>query len=145
MQQTALEEIRDKLGQDVVIGLLATDGTVATGIYHNKAKAMGFSIVAPDKEFQAMVMEAIYGPKGVKAGFTDGECKASLLRAAEHLAKDKGARALILGCTELPLILSETLSFDLNGVNVAFVDPTASLARKVVEVAQEITKERGRR
>ena len=43
------------------------------------------------------------------------------------------------------MILSETLSFDLNGVNVAFVDPTASLARKVVEVAQEITKERGRR
>lgn len=145
MQQTALEEIRDKLGPSVVIGLLATDGTIKTGIYSKKAESMGFSIVVPDAPYQAMVMESIYGPKGAKAGFTDGECKESLLRAAEHLAKEKGAKALILGCTELPLILSEADDYDLNGVTVTFVDPTASLARRVVVVGQEITKIRGRR
>lgn len=140
MQQVTLEEIRDKFGPDVVIGLMATDGTIETGIYGRKAKSMKLAMVVPDKEHQAMVMEAIYGEKGVKAGFTDGHCKEVLLKAAEHLVRDKGAQALILGCTELPLILEETDNIKLGDGHVAIVDPTASLARRVVKVAGEITK-----
>lgn len=143
MQQVTLEEIRDKFGPDVIIGLMATDGTVQTGIYSNKAHSMQMTLVTPDKEHQAMVMEAIYGKKGVKAGFTTGYCKDILLKAAEHLVKDKGAKALILGCTELPLILDETDDIELGGEHAAIVDPTSSLARRVVKVAEEITKIRG--
>ena len=143
MQQVTLEEIRDKFGPDVVIGLMATDGTIETGIYGRKAKSMKLAMVVPDKEHQAMVMEAIYGEKGVKAGFTDGHCKEVLLKAAEHLVRDKGAQALILGCTELPLILEETDNIKLGDGHAAIVDPTASLARRVVKVAGEITKIRG--
>ena len=79
----------------------------------------------------------------VKAGFTDGHCKEVLLKAAEHLVRDKGAQALILGCTELPLILEETDNIKLGDGHAAIVDPTASLARRVVKVAGEITKIRG--
>lgn len=38
MQQVTLEEIRDKFGPDVVIGLMATDGTIQTGIYGRKSQ-----------------------------------------------------------------------------------------------------------
>ncbi len=145
MQQVTLEEIKTKFGEKVTIGLLATDGTIQSEIYHGKAKTMGFSVVTPEPEFQKLVMESIYGKKGVKAGFTTGTCHDQLVKAAHHLAKDKGAKVLILGCTELPLILEETDSYDLKGHKVAIVDPTASLARRVVEVGQQITKIRGRR
>lgn len=145
MQQTTLEEIQKKFGKDVVIGLMATDGTCKTGIYKNKADQMGLALVTPEPEYQVFVMEAIYGPKGVKAGFNDGECKEQLLKAARHLVKDKNATCLILGCTELPLILDEDDNFDIEGTSVSIVDPTSAVARKVVTVAEDATKQRGRR
>ena len=36
--------------------------------------------------YQAQVMNAIYGEKGVKAGYADGECKVDRMQAIEHLA-----------------------------------------------------------
>ena len=41
MQRVTMEEIQRKLGKDARIGLLATSGTIQTGIYAEKAKAMG--------------------------------------------------------------------------------------------------------
>ncbi len=138
MQQTTLEEIVEKLGKDRPVGLLATDGTVKTGIYKNKADQMGINLVTPDPKYQALVMEAIYGPQGVKAGITDGLCKEQLLEAGRHLVRDKGAASLILGCTELPLILEESDSMDIGeGLRAAIVDPTSAVARKAVKKAQE--------
>lgn len=145
MQQVTLEEIIEKYGKDAVVGLMATDGTIQTGIYSNKAKSMNLSMVTPDKEYQALVMEAIYGELGAKAGYTEGHCKEVLLKAARHLAKEKGATVLVLGCTELPLILDETDNLDLGDCSAAVIDPTSSLSRRVVKVAEEIIKIRGRR
>lgn len=145
MQQVTLEEIIEKYGKNTVVGLMATDGTIQTGIYSNKAKSMNLSMVTPDKEYQALVMEAIYGELGAKAGYTEGHCKEVLLKAAHHLAKEKGATVLVLGCTELPLILDETDSLDLGDCSAAVIDPTSSLSRRVVKVAEEIIKIRGRR
>lgn len=145
MQRTTLEEIKQKFGEKAVIGLMATDGTCETGIYSNKADEMGLKCVRPDPEYQKYVMEAIYGEKGVKAGYTTGLCRDQLLEAAKHLVKDKAATVLILGCTELPLILDEDDNFDIDGHKVAIVDPTSAVARKVVTIATLVTNERGRK
>ena len=64
------------------------------------AKA-GISLIVPDLANQRLVMNAIYGERGVKAGCTDGQCRQDLLEALGHLVA-RGARAVILGCTELP-------------------------------------------
>lgn len=146
MQQVTLEEIENKYGKDCVIGLLATNGTCQTGIYSRKAEEMGLKLVTPDAEFQKLVMSAIYGPKGAKAGYTDGVCREELVAAGRHLVRDKGANVLILGCTELPLILDECESLDLGeGFKSAVVDPTATLARRAAKIAAEISKIRGRK
>lgn len=138
MQQTTLEEIIEKLGKDKPVGLMATDGTVKTGIYKNKADQMGITLVTPEPKYQALVMEAIYGPKGAKAGFTDGVCREQLLEAGRHLVRDKGAASLILGCTELPLILDECELMDIGeGLKATIVDPTSAVARRAVKAAQE--------
>ena len=136
MQQAALDEIKAKLGVAAKIGLLATTGTVQTGIYSKKAEAMGLAMFVPDAEHQERVMAAIYGPKGAKAGYTDGICREDLVSAAEYLVKTYGCNCLILGCTELPLILDESDDFDVAGKSTVVIDPTAALARKVVKTAE---------
>ena len=68
MQQAALDEIQNKLGTRAKIGLLATTGTVQTGIYGDKANAMGLPMFVPDDVHQERVMAAIYGPQELKLG-----------------------------------------------------------------------------
>ena len=135
MQQTALDEIARKLGETARIGLLATSGTVQTGIYSEKAQSMGLPMFVPDHAHQERVMASIYGPKGAKAGYTDGICKEDLLSAAKYLVEEYDCNCLILGCTELPHILDESDDFEIAGKHVMVIDPTASLARRVVAEA----------
>ena len=142
MQVAALDDIQKRF-KNPKIGLLATSGTIKTGIYSRKAEKMGLPLFTPDAEHQKLVMSAIYGPKGAKAGYTDGVCREELLAAAEYMVREKGCNVLILGCTELPLILDETDSFPIAGTTVAFVDPTAVLARKVAKLAMDENARRG--
>ncbi|OLS64294.1 aspartate/glutamate racemase family protein [Pseudomonas putida] len=131
-----VEHIRRTHGTDKVIGLLATSGTVQSQVYHQAAAQAGLQLLAPGHDYQAMVMEAIYGERGIKAGFTEGICREQLLVAAEHLC-DLGAEVLILGCTELPLVLGHCEGFALGEHRVALVDPTLVLARACVNLALE--------
>ena len=84
-------------------------------------------------------MRAIYGERGVKAGYTDGQCRADLLRALDDIVA-KGAEVVILGCTELPLVLSQPSIVTSAGNTVALIDPTDVLARKTVELSAQGVK-----
>ncbi len=145
MQKVTAEEIKAKFGAKTVVGLMATDGTCQSGLYDVQIKKLGMKYVKPDAKHQKLVMEAIYGERGVKAGHREGLAKEQLLKAAEYLVSKKGATVLILGCTELPILLKESDAFKIGGKTVGVVDPTAATARYVVKHAQEVTKQRGRR
>jgi aspartate racemase len=135
MLSETVEWILHKHGPGKTIGLLATSGTVQSQVYHQAARRAGLQILTPGVDYQAMVMDAIYGPRGIKAGFTQGLCKEQLLLAAEHLC-ELGAGVLILGCTELPLVLEHCEAFEINGHTVALVDPTMILALKCIALAK---------
>lgn len=117
-----------------LVGLLATSGTVASGVYADAAARAGVEIMVPDADHQALVMNAIYGASGVKAGFTEGQCKADLRAAIDHLAA-RGAGVVVLGCTELPLLFPQAESFEAAGRSVALLDPTLLLAAACVRHA----------
>ena len=134
MLTTTLRHIAARYPAEAVIGLLATDGTVRSGVYREAAEKAGLKLVTPEEPYQRRVMEAVYGAKGAKAGFTEGACKEDLLAAMEHLARDKAAEVLVLGCTELPLILAQSEAFPLAGRLVAVLDPTEILAKACVEL-----------
>ena len=136
------DEIKEKFGDAARIGLMATTGTVKTGIYSNKAEEMGMPLFVPSSERQEDVMSAIYGPEGAKAGKTDGICREELMRTAEELVREYDCNVLILGCTELPLILHEG-DLPCAGKTVFVIDPTSALARKVVAMALKANEERG--
>ena len=116
------------------IGLLATSGTIKSRVYHDVAEKVGLNILIPDEENQKLVMSSIYGKQGVKAGFTDGQCKTELIAALTHLV-EKGAQIIILGCTELPLLISQTENYCVENKTIAVLDPTEILAKKCVQLS----------
>ncbi len=118
-----------------LVGLLATSGTVASGVYAEAAKRAGVQMIVPDEGSQALVMEAIYGANGVKAGFTTGQCRDNLEKAMMHLAQ-RGAGVIVLGCTELPLLFPHTKDVDAGGTRIALLDPTMLLAAACVRHAR---------
>ncbi len=115
------------------VGLLATTGTVQSRIYHRAFASTGMQLIAPDEATQALVMEAIYGKEGIKAGFTRGKPRELLLKAGEYLV-EQGAGILILGCTEIPLVFEGVQSITLRGKEIALLDPTSILAEKCLEM-----------
>ena len=50
------------------IGLLATTGTLKSRLYHEAIEDT--EVLTPNDELQEKVMNAIYGEKGIKAGYT---------------------------------------------------------------------------
>ncbi len=112
------------------VGLLATSGTVQTRLYQTVLGAAGYATLVPDAPQQTMLMEVISGKQGIKAGYTSGLCVEQFLEVATHLER-MGAELLILGCTELPLLL------DAIGGRSALpmVDPTDILARRCVALS----------
>ncbi|MBN3752105.1 aspartate/glutamate racemase family protein [Paraburkholderia sp. Tr-20389] len=116
------------------IGVLATSGTIASGVYEKALESQGLRQVAPDEALQKCVMAAIYGNNGVKAGFTTGRCQEDIAAAVEGLIA-QGVEIIILGCTELPLLLPLAEFIGRNGKRARLVDPTDVLARRCIAYA----------
>ena len=85
------------------VGLMATDGTVQSGIFQRQVEAQGMELVLPDVEGQAAVMALIYDQ--VKAGL---QPDLKLFETVKQQLRQKGAQVIVLGCTELSLIKKET-------------------------------------
>lgn len=119
------------------VGLLATSGTVQSGIYDKVLKTAGLDCLAPEQSFQQLVMAAIYGPGGVKADFDAPYCRKTLMPVINHLA-DMGATVCILGCTELPLIFTDQ-ELTITGGNgrMVLIDPTEILAARCAALFAE--------
>jgi aspartate racemase len=135
MLYLTIAQIGQHYGRAATVGLLATSGTISCGVYHDVAREAGVQLIVPDTPHQALVMRAIYGPQGVKAGHLDGLCKQDLMQALHHLVA-RGATVIILGCTELPLLLPRGEEVCIAGRHIALLDPTDILARRCVSLAQ---------
>ena len=105
------------------VGLLATDGTIRSGVYADAFAKEGIEICAPSSENQQAVMDVIY--KGVKAGNYDLDLSGFYAAMDELFAA--GAETLILGCTELPV------AFDMFKIQKKHIDPTLVLAAAAVK------------
>ncbi len=117
------------------IGLLSTLGTARSQVYHRVIEQAGLELMVPDEVNQQKVMAAIYGERGVKAGYTEGQCREDLLEALVHLV-ERGSEVAILACTELPLILAQSDDFKVAGKSVVLLDPTEILAKACVHRAK---------
>jgi aspartate racemase len=78
------------------VGILATDGTVKTGIYQTELEKAGLEAVTLPEELQKMVMSIIYDE--IKRGETGSREKFGEIDA---WVRGAGCDCAILGCTEL--------------------------------------------
>jgi aspartate racemase len=81
------------------VGIMATDGTIQSGIFQKEIENAGMQAVLPDEKAQAAVMSLIYDD--VKAGKQADMRK--FIKVREHL-RSFGAQVVVLGCTELSVI-----------------------------------------
>jgi aspartate racemase len=105
------------------IGLLATEGTIKTGVY-NKFFDESFELINPSKSIQKNnVNKAI---RFVKMGKIK-EAEKAISPAVSSLVKMK-CNKIILGCTELPIAIFAFKSFQKIKKSKTFLDPNLILA-----------------
>lgn len=105
------------------VALLATDGTIKSGVYSNAFGNSGVEIITPDEERQKSIMGFIYD--GVKSG--NWHYPIGPVEKALSALSTLGAEAFILGCTELPIGFKEF------HIEAPTINPTEVLARKAIE------------
>lgn len=86
------------------VGIMATDGTIASGIFHNVLSEHGITSVTPTPKAQRYVMDLIYND--VKGGRPIEQDK---FGAVAVELRENGAEVIILGCTELSVIADKWL------------------------------------
>ena len=110
------------------IGLLATEGTLKTGVYNNFFDK-NFNLLFPKNDLQKKcVNKAI---KFVKMGNVRAAEKA-IKPAINYLLKEK-CKKIILGCTELPIAIFAFKSFKNVKSSKIFLDPNLILANAAMK------------
>jgi len=125
IEETA-KETQKKNSSIKKVGLLASIGTYKTEIYHQHFNKYNIEVISPEEKDKEKVMKVIYA---VKAGDLSEEVKKNIIQIAQKLI-DKGAEAIITGCTEIPLILKE------GDVSAPIIDPTQVLAKIAIRKAR---------
>lgn len=110
------------------VGLLGTRYTMEQSFYKDRLREHGIETIVPDEADRIRVHEIIFGE------LCKGELKAS--SKIEYLAiierlRQKGAEGVILGCTEIPLLLKQ------HDIDLPLFDTTRIHAEAAVEFALE--------
>ena len=108
------------------IGLLATDGCLRAGVYQDALEAHGLVPLLPDSGEMGRLMDLIHDIKGGDSGASS---TAGMRELATALC-ERGAEALIAGCTEIPLVLDQSM------VSVPLIASTDALAAYTVAFAR---------
>jgi aspartate racemase len=110
------------------IGLLATEGTLKTGIY-NKFFDQRYNLISPNSVIQKKsVNKAI---KLVKMGKVKSANK--IIKPAINYLIKKRCSKIILGCTELPIAIFAFKSFKNIKTSKIFLDPNLILANSAMK------------
>lgn len=116
------------------VGIMATDGTVQSGIFHRELTAQAMVPVVPEEAAQRDVMHLIF--QNIKAG---EPAEMERFFAAADSLRSQGAETIILGCTELSLIKRD------HALGAGFVDVLEVLAQQSVVACGKPLKETYRR
>ena len=88
------------------IGLLGTKLTMEAEFYKAPFISEGMSIVVPSEEEQQLIHHKLFSE--IELGIFKDSTRKELLAIAKRMVKEEEIDSLVLGCTELPLILTES-------------------------------------
>ena len=109
------------------VGLFGTRFTMQGQFYPEVFRSRGIELIVPDMNDQEYIHDK-YMNELINGIFLD-ETRESLLAIAERLKEKTGVQGVILGGTELPLILR-----DVNDLDIPFLDTTR------IHVEQAVTQ-----
>jgi aspartate racemase len=110
------------------VGLLATTGTIESGCFQETLRRAGVETLVPDEAGQRRVMSAIYDIKRSAARQMRADARRQLRAVADGLV-ESGAGGIVLGCTEIPLVLGTA------DLTVPVFDVVLILARAAIAAA----------
>jgi aspartate racemase len=97
-------ELRALQLENVTIGIMGTQGTIEYGIYQSRLEQQGWTCMVPDRAemdfFLQPAIDLIKADKIIESQV--------LLMKVIHSLIYRGAQAIVLGCTELPLSIGIT-------------------------------------
>ena len=96
--------------------IFGTAFTMSSGLYYNAFAKYGIDAFVPTKDEQKAIHSIIF--PNLQDGIVLPEEKRTMLQIADRMLSENNADALILGCTELPLIIQES------DVDVLLLDTT---------------------
>lgn len=111
------------------VGLLGTRFTMEQDFYKGRlGRLHGIEVLIPDEPDRALVHRVIF--EELCLGTIDAASRNEFVRIIQNLA-DRGAQAVMLGCTEIPLLV------DSRHTSVPLLDTTELHVRKAVQLALE--------
>jgi aspartate racemase len=132
--QVPMLSLLDAVGESILargmkrVGLLGTQYTMQKTFYQDALGRRGITVLVPDAEDRQYVNAVIYNE--LVAGQIRDESRAGLIAVIRRLT-ERGAQAVILGCTEIPLLVAEA------DAGVPLFDTTAIHAEAALRFAVE--------
>lgn len=101
-----IEETRNRVQQAAhkKVGLFASESTCKLNLYQHSFTESGIDVVAPNREQQKKLNRVIKNVMGGKHGAED---RSVLIEIAKNY-QSRGAEAVVMGCTEIPLAIDQT-------------------------------------
>ena len=88
------------------VGLMGTKLTMEADFYKKPFLSKGMSVVVPSEKEQQLIHHKLFSE--IESGIFKDSTREKLLAIAKRMVDEEEVDALILGCTELPLILTES-------------------------------------
>ncbi len=118
------------------VGLLGTRFTMEAPFIRSRLEASGIEVIVPDARERGELHTIIYDE--LCAGIIEPASRARFLRVIERLAAEQAIEAVVLGCTEIGLLL------DIDALPVAGFDTARSHAEAAVGFALDLGPEPAR-
>jgi aspartate racemase len=102
--------IADAVGAEVSaremrkVGLIGTRFTMEEAFYRDRLEAHGFEVIVPEQDERDMIHRVIF--EELIRGVLDPSSREAYVRSIDRLAAE-GAEAVILGCTEIELLITD--------------------------------------
>ncbi len=108
------------------VGLLGTLFTMVKDFYKKKLESHGIKVIIPTMRDIEYINRVIF--EELVAGIISSESKKGFLRIINKM-KEQGAQGIILGCTEIPLLIKQ------EDIDIKLFDTTRIHAEKTLEYA----------
>lgn len=111
------------------LGLMGTQFTMQSDFYQRAFAIGGMSVIVPDAESQRLIQHRL--ETEIELGVLKDSTREELLAIARRMIEQDSAEGVILGCTELPLILTQDAYS-----GIPFLNTTAIHVESIIEICR---------